>query len=49
MSNQIKIDRLVSLLKGRREEYKIFGQTGDDMDRDAEIVAEIETLQESGA
>ena len=45
MNNQLEIERLQILLKGRREEYKIFGRTSEDAEKDAEIIRKIKSLK----
>ena len=41
---ELEIERLKVLLEGRREEYKIFGRTSEDVDQDAKIVQQINLL-----
>ena len=40
-----KIERLKVLLKGRQEEYKIFGMTSEDAEQDNKIKLEIKELE----
>jgi hypothetical protein len=42
-----EIERLKELLRVRREEYKVFGKTGEDAERDGEILRRIKELEES--
>ena len=44
MKDTLEIDRLKELLAGRREEYKIFGATSTDRQKDIEINNKIKEL-----
>lgn len=43
--NAQEIKRLKALLEGRREEYKIFGKTGEDAMQDRKILQKIKELE----
>lgn len=48
MTNEaFEIEHLKALLASRKEEYAIFGRTGEDAVRDAEIRARIRELEEA--
>jgi len=40
-----KVERLKELLKGRREEYEIFGCTSADIEQDQKILNQITDLE----
>ena len=42
---QEEVSRLKSLLKGKKEEYKIFGKTSFDAEKDFEISLKIKELE----
>jgi len=42
---KMEIERLNILLMGKREEYKMFGKTQEDIDADNEIINKINLLQ----
>lgn len=44
-NEQFRIDHLKALLASRREEYLVFGRTGEDAERDREILKEIAELE----
>ncbi len=45
MKDTLKIDRLKQLLDGRKEEYKIFGATTEDKEKDIQIERKIKELK----
>lgn len=45
MTNTLEIQRLKQLLAGRKEEYKIWGATYEDREKDIQISSKIKELQ----
>ena len=47
--NKLEIERLQALLKGRQEEYAVFGCTSEDREQDKKIKEEIIKLKNDNA